>query len=90
MQRQISSWFAIDVHVISAALYDARCLVEKGDTPEEAVSKACRGAWSQYRDTVHLVLTNCVSLPTTMPQRFADRYGTASRSRPAPPAVTCP
>jgi len=56
----------LDLHVIRAALYDARCLVRAGTSPETAVDQVCNGAWKQHRRHVYLSLVNCVALPSPM------------------------
>ena len=53
----------LDLHIIRAALYDARRLVEAGYTPEAATSHACRGAWEKHREYVLFALVNCVAVP---------------------------
>jgi hypothetical protein len=53
----------LDLHVIRAALYDARRLVRAGISPEDAVSQVCRGAWVPHRQFVYASLVNCVALP---------------------------
>ena len=54
----------LDLHIIRAALYDARRLVEAGHAPEFAASLACRGVWADQRDHVLLALVNCMSVPS--------------------------
>jgi hypothetical protein len=56
----------LDLHVIRAALYDARRLVRAGASPENAVSQACGGAWVQHRQLVYASLVNCMALPLPM------------------------
>jgi hypothetical protein len=54
---------ALDLHVIRAALYDARRTVQAGSSPEEAVVRICRGAWREYQLIVYSALVNCIALP---------------------------
>ena len=54
---------ALDLHVIRAALYDARRMVQAGSSPEEAVMRICRGAWREYQLIAYAALVNCVALP---------------------------
>jgi len=62
---------ALDLHVIRAALYDTRRMVQAGSSPEDAVMRVCRGAWREYQLIVHAALVNCVALPLPTQTPFA-------------------
>src|SRR5262245_60179347 len=53
----------IDLHVLRAALFDARRLLQTGCSPEDAVAKVCCGAWVEYERPVYVALTTCIALP---------------------------
>ena len=75
----VSFMNALDLHVIRAALYDARRTVQAGSSPEEAVMRVCRGAWREYQLIVHAALVNCVALP--LPTQAPFSVGHAHRKR---------
>ena len=54
----------LDLYVIRTALHDARREVEAGRSPEDAVSRVCRGAWAPYAPDVYVALVHCVALPS--------------------------
>ena len=46
----------LDKAVVRAALHDARRLVERGHSADEAAALVCRGAWREYRTEVMVAL----------------------------------
>ena len=46
----------LDNAVVRAALHDARRLVERGHSADEAAAQVCRGAWREYRTEVVVAL----------------------------------
>lgn len=72
----------LDLHVIHAALYDARRLVRAGIPPDVAVSQVCSGAWVQHRQIVYTSLVNCVALPLPMGPLSYSAQARAGRVEP--------